>query len=306
MEYLTQTVVMVFPEYFGFNSQTAQSNPFQHEDSNADVHTQAQTEFSNMVNTLKEKGVKVIVLSSRSDVITPDAIFPNNWFSHHQDGTLIIYPMLAENRRAERQIKELRQLLFQEGLPVSKIIDLSPHEEEGRYLEGTGSLVLDRKRKVAFGMESPRTVKKEFEAWCKKMGYKGILFRAYDSNNVPIYHTNVTMNIGDQFVIICLESIKDTDMRTEVVEELERIGKVIIPITMKQMNEYCGNVLQLKTIENKRIIVMSTTAYSAFTPSQVSKLEQHGEIVSVDVPTIERIGGGSARCMMAEVFGEIH
>jgi len=306
MEHLTQSVVMVFPAYFGFNPQTAQSNNFQHEDADIDAHIQAQTEFTNMVNTLKQKGVKVLVLPSRSDVITPDAIFPNNWFTHHQDGTLIIYPMLAENRRAERQVKQLRQLLFQEGIPVSKIIDLSPHEEEGRFLEGTGSLVLDRKRKVAFGMESPRTVKKEFEAWCKKMGYKGILFRAYDSNNVPIYHTNVTMNIGDQFVIICLDSIKDPNMRTQVVEEFKRIGKVIIPITMKQMHVYCGNVLQLRTIENKRIIVMSTSAYAAFTPSQLSKLETYGEIVPVDVHTIEHIGGGSARCMMAEVFKEIY
>lgn len=302
MDNLTQTVVMVFPEYFGFNPQTAKSNSFQKDDSNLDVHIQAQSEFNNMVHILKQKGVKVLVLPSRSDVITPDAIFPNNWFSHHQDGTLIIYPMLAENRRSERQVPELRQLLFQEGIPISRIIDLSPHEIEGRYLEGTGSLVLDRNRNVAFGMESPRTIKKEFDMWCKKMGYKGVLFRAYDKHGVPIYHTNVTMNIGDKFVIICLDSIRDNDMRNWVTDELERIGKVLIPITMKQMNEYCGNVLQLKTVANERIIVMSSTAHGAFTPLQLSKLETYGDIVSVDVRTIERIGGGSARCMMAEVF----
>jgi hypothetical protein len=301
---LTNTIVMVSPSHFGFNEQTASSNPFQHslEENEAAVQARASHEFNGMVEVLRNKGVHVLVLRSREDIKTPDSIFPNNWFSHHDDGTLIVYPMLAENRRAERQIGELRELLFQHQIPVSRVIDLTAHEQDGYMLEGTGSLVLERSKKVAFAMESPRTTRHEFDIWCRKMGYKGIFFRAYDEKHFPVYHTNVTMNIGREFAVVCLESITDTQEQEMVVTELERIGKTIIPITKEQMGTFCGNILQLETKEKESIIVMSDTAYFAFTPDQKHTLEQYGEIVHVAVPTVETVGGGSARCMMAEVF----
>lgn len=303
---LTNIVVMVSPNHFGFNPQTAKSNVFQHRVSESEVLVQekALKEFENVVNVLKEEGIRVLILESRSDVITPDSIFPNNWFSHHDDGRLVVYPMLAPNRRAERQPEALENLLEKNGIKVSEVIDLTVDENLGNILEGTGSLVLDREKKVAFAMESPRTVKAEFDKWCKSMGYEGIFFDAYDRDGFPIYHTNVTMSIGREYAVICLDSIKDLSEKRMVEEKLRGLGKEIIELSTEQIYNYCGNTLQVLSKDGSPKIIMSETAFKGFNPDQLEKLKKYGEIITVDIATIETIGGGSARCMLAEVFLE--
>ena len=301
---LTNTVVMVRPNHFGFNPETALSNVFQHQVSEpeSEVQQKALTEFNNSVEVLEKNGIKVLILESRDDFITPDSIFPNNWFSHHSDGKLVIYPMLARNRRAERQTGKLKDLLIENKIPVSEVVDLTDDENTGNVLEGTGSLVLDRQNKVAFAMESPRTTKKEFDKWCNLMGYQGILFHAYDKEGFAIYHTNVTMSIGKEYAIICLESIKNDGERNLVKEKLKSLGKEIIELSVEQIYKYCGNTLQLSSTDNSSKIVMSGTALAGFTKDQLEKLKKYGEIIALDIPEIETVGGGSARCMLAEVF----
>src|SRR3989344_614445 len=301
---LTNTVVMVKPNHFGFNPQTAESNVFQHRvsETESQVQEKALKEFNNAVAVLEQNGIKVLILESRGDVITPDSVFPNNWFSHHADGKLVIYPMLAPNRRAERQAEALENLLKENGVPVSEVVDLTADENTGNILEGTGSLVLDRENKVAFAMESPRTSKEEFEKWCKLMGYEGIFFDAYDKEGFPIYHTNVTMSIGKEYAVICLESIKDPGERRLVKNKLESLGKEIIELSIDQIYKYCGNTLQVLSSDGSAKIIMSKTAQSGFSSDQLDRLKKYGDIIALDIPEIETVGGGSARCMLAEVF----
>ncbi|MBI4973218.1 amidinotransferase [Candidatus Roizmanbacteria bacterium] len=301
---LTDTVVMISPDQFGFNPQTAESNNFQHklDISAQEVQKRAMREFENMVALLRSKGITVLTLPSRKDAITPDAVYPNNWFSHHAGGILIVYPMLAHNRRLERQTQELKQLLTDNNISVSKLFDITSHEKEGHILEGTGSMVLDREHKVAFAMASVRTDKHEFGAWCRMMGYEGIFFHAIDSSKFPVYHTNIAMNMGKEFAVVCLESIPDATERKSVEQKLKFLKKEIVKISVAQIHQYCGNVLQLVSNEGKPMIVMSKTAHSAFTQENKNTLSKNGELIIADIPTIEQVGGGSARCMMAEVF----
>lgn len=297
----THTVVMISPDQFGFNPQTAQTNAFQKRtDDETQDRNNALSEFWEMVSTLKENGITVLVLPSRDDVVTPDAVFPNNWFSH-QPGTLVIYPMLAPNRRDERQVGNLTNLLATIGVEP-EIVDLSGDEKEGNILEGTGSLVLDRANKVAFAMESPRTTKEEFDKWCSQMGYRGVWFHAYDANDLPIYHTNVVMSVGDGFAVASLETIKDRVEKEMLEKELTANGRELINITREQLNSFCGNILQLKNSQGESKIIMSEAAKAAFTQEQLDTLSKYGDIVAVNIPTIETVGGGSARCMLAEIF----
>lgn len=300
---LTNTLVMVFPDHFGFNPQTAGSNVFQHQISETEsvIQQKALSEFNNVVDTLKKTGLNVLLLNSPKET-APDAIFPNNWFSHHADGKLVIYPMLAQNRRAERQSENLEQLLKNNGVGVSEVIDLTGDEHLGRILEGTGSLVLDRKNKVAFAMESPRTTKLEFDKWCALMDYEGIFFHAYDKEGFAIYHTNVTMSIGREYAVICLDSIKDPGERLVVGNKLKSLGKEIIELSVGQIYNYCGNTLQVTSPAGSAKIIMSETAMQGFTHKQLEKLKKYGEIIPVEIPVIETVGGGSARCMLAEIF----
>lgn len=301
--HLTNTLVMVTPDHFGFNPQTADSNAFQHQPSESEFETQqkAINEFNNAVTTLKNKGLNILVMNSAKE-ITPDAVFPNNWFSHHNDGRLVIYPMLAPNRRAERQTKNLEALLKANNVTISRIINLTEDENIGRFLEGTGSLVLDRKNKVAFAMESPRTTKMEFDKWCALMGYKGVFFRAYDKEGFAIYHTNVTMSIGREYTLICLESIKNIPEKEIVSSALYDLKKEIIELSIDQVYQYCGNTLQVYDAKGNPKIIMSETAKYGFSSNQLKSLEKFGEIITLDIPTIENVGGGSARCMLAEIF----
>lgn len=301
---LTGTVVMVRPNHFGFNPETAGSNIFQHQvsESENEVQEKALLEFNNAVKTLEEAGIKVLILDSRQDAITPDSIFPNNWFSHHSDGKLVIYPMLAPNRRQERQAESLENLLKENNIPVSETIDLAIDENSGHILEGTGSLVLDRENKVAFAMESPRTVKEEFEKWSKLMGYEGVLFHSYDKDGFPIYHTNVTMSIGREYAVVCLDSISDNSEKELVKNKLASLNKEIVTLTKDQIYKYCGNTLQVLSKDGSSKIIMSRTAYDGFNLDQLKILEKYGKIITLDIPIIETVGGGSARCMLAEVF----
>ena len=304
MSQLTDTVVMISPDQFGFNPETAGTNAFQHkvDIKQSEIQKKAMNEFTGMVSQLKSKGINVITLKSRDDVVTPDAVFPNNWFSSHEEGKIVLYPMLAPNRRAERQPEALQKALMQSKIPVSEFIDLTVEENNGGVLEGTGSLVLDRVNKIAYAMESPRTTKPTFDKWCKKMGYQGVFFHAYDKNNLPIYHTNVVMSIGEEFVVIFLESIKNQAEKELLMKKFEETGKKLISISLKQVYSFCGNILQIKTLNGRKIIVLSRLALDIFTPDQKIQLEKFGELVPVDIQMIEKVEGGSARCMLAEIF----
>lgn len=304
---LTDTVVMISPDQFGFNSQTAETNAFQndlsqHGASELEVRDAAMREFSEMTDTLARHDIRIVQLSTNPNLLTPDAVFPNNWFSTHADGQLVIYPMLTPNRRAERQTDTLQGFLSQIDISYEDVLDLSSYENEGRVLEGTGSLVLDRANNVAFAMESPRTSKEMFDEWCKKMKYEGVFFHAYDKESLPIYHTNVVMSVGEKFAVWCPESIKDVSERFRIMKKFAELEKESIDITHDQLYKFCGNVLQLDSKSGDSKIIMSTSAYDAFTPAQRIKLDSYGEIVPVNIPTIEQVGGGSARCMLAEVF----
>ena len=302
----TSTVFMVSPDDFGFNVETAASNAFQ--DKSADIanaQQQARREFDATVERLRGAGIRVIVLPSRKDVRTPDAVFPNNWFSlHEMEGgkrLLVGYPMLAPNRRAERRLDELQTQLAADGLRVDRVIDLSAFEQQGRFLEGTGSMVLDRANRIAYASLSPRTDAAVLEEFGGRLQYRPVSFRSYDSGGALVYHTNVMMSVGSRFAVICAESIRDVHERTAVMDALRRSGKEVITITLAQMAKMCGNILELRTARGP-VIVMSQTAYDNFTPEQRSELQRFGTLLAVPIHTIEAIGGGSARCMLGEVF----
>lgn len=301
---LADIVVMVSPDTFGFNPQTAASNVFQQNIDLPEIKLRnlAMEEFRKMVDKLEEEKIKVLVLGSRVDLVTPDAVFPNNWFSHHQDGTLVLYPMMADNRRLERQLFKLKNLLNNAGISHLKIIDLTTNEANNLFLEGTGSLVLDRENKIAYAMESPRTNRDLFYLWCEKMSYDPVFFHAYDEKKVPVYHTNVLMSVGKKFAVICFESIESKKERSLIIKKLIDNKKRIIPISLKQMHKFCANILELESEDGFSKIVLSRTAFEALTSGQKKSLETFGKLVVADIPTIERVGGGSARCMMAEIF----
>lgn len=298
---------MVRPTQFGFNPETSATNPYQQlpdtMDNNAqEVTANAIHEFDSMVEILRGKDIDVLLLPPREGVITPDAVFPNNWFSHHADGKLIIYPMLAKNRRLERQTDRLRSLLFTAGVPVSEVIDLSEDEQKGLFLESTGSMVLDRVHNVAFSFESARTVAKEFKKWCNMMSYEGILLHSANYEKNEVYHTNFLMSIGTEFAVFCPDVLRDAKEKDTVRARVESLGKELIEISIDQVYGYCGNILEIQSRKGKRYILLSATAHKSFTPRQLERLQTYAELLICDIPTIERIGGGGVRCMVAEVF----
>jgi len=301
---LTNTVVMVSPDQFGYNPETAETNVFQNkpQQAAAALRDAALAEFNGMVSALRARGVNVLVLPSRADTVTPDAVFPNNWFSHHAGGRLALYPMLTPNRRAERQPQALASLLAAANIPAGEVLDLSAQEAGGQILEGTGSLVLDRAHKVAFAMASPRTTRAAFDAWCAEMGYEGVFFHAYDKDSLPIYHTNVMLSIGEGFAVCCMEAVKDEAERTLLESKLIAYGRELIAVTLEQVYAFTANILHVKNAVGERLIVMSQSAYDAFTDAQKQQLAKYGELLPVKIDLIEQTGGGSARCMLAEVF----
>lgn len=307
----TNTVFMVSPDHFGFNVQTSQSNVFQNLPENLGRDAQslrdaALSEFAAMTATLRAAGIEVIHVPSRPGVETPDAVFPNNWFSLHRavDGgrSLVLYPMLAPNRRLERQPETLIEAMRARGMSVDRIIDLTAYEAEDRFLEGTGSMILDREHGVAFAALSPRTDPDVLEDFASQTGYRPVTFHSLDPAGTPVYHTNVIMSVGASFAVLCMESIADQDERARVLKELHDLGKTVIDISFDQALKMCGNVLELQDKEGRGVIVMSRTAFDHFTADQKSTLAQFGTLLPVDIPVIEAVGGGSARCMLGEVF----
>ncbi|MCW5873513.1 MAG: hypothetical protein KIS88_02580 [Anaerolineales bacterium] len=301
---LTDTVVMISPDQFGYNPETAETNVFQNKPQQAAeaLRNAALAEFNGMVVALRARGVQVLVLPSRTDAVTPDAVFPNNWFSLHADGRMALYPMLTPNRRAERQPEALSRLLAEAGSQAADIHDFSAMEASGEILEGTGSLVLDRAHKVAFAMASPRTTRQAFDAWCQAMGYEGVFFHAYDKDSLPIYHTNVMLSIGEGFAVCCLEAVKDKTECAMLETKLTAHGRELIAVTLEQVYAFTANILHIKNTADERLIVLSQSAYDAFTEEQKQQLAKYGELLPVQINVIETVGGGSARCMLAEVF----
>ena len=302
---ITDTVLMIEPAAFGFNAETAQNNYFQINSENAETQTKALQEFKNFVEKLRSKGINVITVKDTLEPHTPDSIFPNNWISMHSDGTVVLYPMCAVNRRWERRSDILEML--QEKFQVKEIVDLSASENEGNFLEGTGSMIFDHDYKIAYGSVSLRLDEKLFRDFCKKFGFTPVVFHSYQTANnerLPIYHTNVMMCVADKFVVICLDCIDDETERVNVVNAIVNSGKEIVEISENQMQQFAGNMLQIQNAEGKKFLVMSQSAYQSLTEEQISTIEKYSEIIYSDLETIETNGGGSARCMLAEVFLE--
>ena len=304
MQY-TSNILMIRPASFRMNEETAVNNYFQ-SDTQLDprmVVKAAQKEFDEFVTLLRANSVNVIVVEDIKENDTPDALFPNNWISMHEDGKVGLYPMFAENRRRERR-EDILDVLEENGFEISEIIDYSSAEEEEVFLEGTGSLILDRENDIAYCALSDRADEELLIEFCEDFEYTPIIFGAYqssDNKRLPIYHTNVMMCVADQFAVICLDSIDDKKERKAVKEKLKSNGKTIVAITEKQMHEFAGNMLQVKA-KNGPALVMSDRAYRSLQPDQIKTLESFGPIIHPKLDIIETCGGGSARCMMAEIF----
>jgi hypothetical protein len=307
MNQTTNTILMVRPISFRANEQTAVNNYYQKVMDDVDQSTlqlQAQEEFDAFVEQLRSFGVNVIVFEAKDGLDTPDSHFPNNWISFHENGTVGLYPMFAENRRMERR-EAVLDLLESKGYTIDNIVDYTSAEEENLFLEGTGSLLLDRVNRKAYCALSARADEELLIEFCEDFEYTPIVFTAYqtvEGKRLPIYHTNVMMCLGETFAVICLESIDDKSERKNVIQHLKEGKKEIIDITESQMQQFAGNMLQVKGKNDKRYLVMSKAAHESLTKSQISKIESHCEIISSDLKIIEACGGGSARCMMAEVF----
>lgn len=302
----TNTILMIRPAHFRMNEQTAINNYFQEnlEDTDTDVTGSAQQEFDNFVEKLRAVGVNVVVVQDDAETDTPDAVFPNNWVSFHANGNVALYPMFAENRRLERR-EDVFLRLEDEGFRINDIVDYTSAEEEGVFLEGTGSLLLDRVNKKAYCALSPRADEGLFVEFCEDFEYLPIMFTANQTVNrerKPIYHTNVMMCLAETFAVICLDTIDNKKERKLVVENLKADGKEIIAISEEQMHQFAGNMLQVQGANGKRFLVMSASAHKSLTDDQIQRIENHCEILSSPLTVIETCGGGSARCMMAEVF----
>lgn len=303
MEQITNTILMVRPVAFRMNEQTAVNNYFQKEVSDEDVNKMAVEEFDNLVEKLRLVGVKVIVVDDKKEDDTPDSIFPNNWVSFHQNGQIALYPMFAKNRRKERRLEYFAKL-EEAGFKIDEIVDYTAAEEDEVFLEGTGNLVLDRVNRKAYCALSPRADETLLIEFCEDFEYTPVIFNAYQTvkdERLPIYHTNVLMCVAEEFAVICLDTIDDSKERKNLVKHLKDDGKEIISISEKQMHQFAGNMLQVKGAD-KKYLVMSDRAKSSLTKEQISKIENYCEILSSDLKVIEDAGGGSARCMMAEVF----
>jgi hypothetical protein len=297
----TDTIFLIRPASFGFNAQTEASNAFQKKsiDNREVIMEKALKEFDAFVEKLRNKGVNVEVYDDTSSPEKPDAIFPNNWISLHEDGKLILYPMLAENRRAERRGDIINSL--KERFVVTHILDLSKYEQNDKFLEGTGSIVFDQVNKIAYACMSPRTNKELFIKVCGFLNYKPMYFSALDKNGKDIYHTNVIMCLGERFAIACADCVVKED-RDAFIDSLANKEREIIQITFEQMEKFAGNMLALNTNDGKSILVLSQTAFDSLSEIQKDNLNKYSELFPLSINTIEAIGGGSARCLIGEIF----
>ena len=307
MKQTTNSILMIRPVAFRMNEQTAVNNYYQKVLDGlipATVNAKAQQEFDTFVEKLRAVGVDVTVVDDTLEPSTPDSVFPNNWISFHQNGDVALYPMFAENRRQERR-EEILDMLEDKGFVIHNIVDYTSAEEDGFFLEGTGSLLLDRANSKAYCALSSRADEELFIEFCEDFDYAPVIFEAFqtvDGERKLIYHTNVMMCLGETFAVICTDCIDDKKERKMVLDNLKENGKEIIIITEAQMNNFAGNMLEIRGTNDKRYLVMSASAHQSLTEKQVMQLEKHAEILSSSLDTIEACGGGSARCMMAEIF----
>lgn len=307
MKQVTNSVLMIRPVTFRMNEQTRENNHFQKELNGmllAAVNAKAQQEFDALVVQLQAVGINVVVVNDTPETDTPDSVFPNNWISFHDNGDVVLYPMFAENRRDERR-EDILDLLEEKGFLIENSIDFTSAEEDGFFLEGTGSLVLDRANAIAYCALSPRADEELFIEFCEDFDYAPVIFEAFhrvDGGRELIYHTNVMMSIGEHFAIICADMIADKKERKMVLDNLRASGKELVLISEKQVEQFAGNVLELSGTDDKRFIVMSTAALESLNLNQKMQLEKYGNILSANLQTIEICGGGSARCMLAEIF----
>ena len=303
---ITNTVLMIEPVSFGYNYQTAKNNFFQQNDSVSveSIQEKAKEEFRNMVEKLRKFGINVLVVKDTEQPHTPDSIFPNNWISFHSDGKVVLYPMYAENRRVERR-EDILDSIEKEGFIINEIIDYSRAEEEDIFLEGTGSMVLDRTNEIAYAAISERTNEELFIEFCEDLEFSPVVFHSTQEKNgkrYPVYHTNVMMSVAEDFAIICKESIQDVKERKLVIDFLQTTKKEVIIISEEQMNHFLLNNLQLENDKKERFLVMSNTAYQSLNAGQINAINKYSQILVFDIPTIEKYGGGGVRCMLAEIF----
>lgn len=298
------TVLMVEPIAFGYNSQTAENNYFQVEQKDADIQQKALQEFNDFAAKLRSKGVKVVTVQDTLEPHSPDSIFPNNWVSFHENGKAVFYPMFAPNRRVERRT-DILDTLRSEGFSIENVEDFSHFENEEKYLEGTGSMIFDHDYKIAYGSVSLRLDEELFRKFCAEFGFTPVVFHSFQNvgdQRLPIYHTNVMMCVAKEFVVICLDCIDDEMEREKVQEVIKSTNKELIEISEDQLQQFAGNMLQVQNEAGEKFLVMSETAYKSLTSDQIQRIENHCEIIYADLNTIETNGGGSARCMLAEVF----
>jgi hypothetical protein len=294
-------VMMIRPARFGANPETAASNRFQRGGAAQDASLEAQREFDGLVARLAAAGVAVHVVDDSPEPARPDACFPNNWVSFHDDGSVVLYPLMAASRRLERR-SEAIDVLRRAGYRITRTIDLTDWEDRGEFLEGTGSLVLDRCHRIAYACWSPRTTPAALTDFASRLGYRVVSFDARGPADQAIYHTNVMMAIGARFAVLCADAIPDRGQRAAVLRELEQSGHEPIVISVAQMNGFAGNLLALSAGDGRTLIAMSDAAWNCLAVRERRALERQGEIVTAPIPTIERHGGGSVRCMIAEVF----
>ncbi|HLF35070.1 MAG TPA: arginine deiminase-related protein [Cyclobacteriaceae bacterium] len=298
-------VLMIRPLSFGFNPETGASNAFQADPGNADpevIHESALREFNRLTRMLRNSGVVTHVFDDTLSPRKPDAVFPNNWVSFHHDGTVVLYPMLAPNRRLERRLELLGPLVKKLHFNITRILDLTAFELEGRFLEGTGSVVFDYVNNIAYSVISPRTDRGVLSVLCRELGFREFSFSATDRDGRDIYHTNVVMCIGTGYVIICLDAIENRFQQRKLVRHLEKSGLEIVNISVEQMYSFAGNMIELPGKEGEKLLVMSKTAYASLTSIQIAGITKYAKPAYEDIPTFEKYGGGSVRCMMAGIF----
>ncbi|KQC32959.1 amidinotransferase [Nonlabens sp. YIK11] len=309
MKQITDTILMVRPVQFRLNEETAVNNYYQDQQfhkeiKNAVANQRAQEEFDAFAKALQDNNINVIIVQDDNKHDTPDSVFPNNWLSTHENGTAVLYPMFAPNRRLERR-PEVLEALEENGFVIEDVMDYTSAEDEEIFLEGTGSLLLDRANDVAYCSISPRADEDLFIEFCEDFEYTPVVFTAYQNvgdARLPIYHTNVMMALGEEYAVICLDAIDSKAEVKNVLHHLKRTNKEVINITEAQVESFAGNMIQVKNSEGKKFLVMSNQAYESLTEAQINKLEKYNEIIHPDIKTIETLGGGSVRCMMAEVF----
>jgi hypothetical protein len=296
----SDAVMLVRPASFGFHAEAARSNAFATAPTDADVVQRAAAEFEGLASALRDKGVQVLVLDDSPDPAKPDATFPNNWVSFHADGTMVLYPMATKARRLERNVEGLKGLLASSGFDVKRVVDLSFQERHGHFLEGTGSLILDRPRRRAYANLSPRTDAVTIADFDDRLDYSTFVFDARERSGQSIYHTNVLLSLGTRFAVLCTEAVTP-EYREILVGEIDRSDRTLIEVDYEQMKQFAGNVIELKSRAGSPVIALSSVALRAFRPDQLRLLESFGELAEADIPTIETVGGGSVRCMIADI-----